>query len=279
MTEESSQENANIPADINNQENQAGDEKSTLEEPNELKEPEKAKNMEIPHAHSNHHERKLKDYIFEFFMLFLAVTAGFFMENMRENYVDNHKGLQYISSLFKDLQDDTTSIRGSIEENETQIKCIDSILVLLEKPTLDSDIRNLYDLTNKYLNNISAFAAREVTITQLRNSGGLRLIENKSASDSIVYYYETYESHAEQQKYNYKILQELIDLEMNIFDLSAYRVKGRKMTFDASRTKEFYNRILLFRSMLKMEVNWLKDYQKSQVSLLRFLEEEYKMKK
>jgi hypothetical protein len=237
--------------------------------------PEKEKIMEIHHPHGNHHERKLKDYFFEFFMLFLAVTAGFFMENMREKYVENHKERQYISGLMTDLKEDTTTIRGIIETNEKQIKCIDSILVVLENPISEIQIPKIYDYTNRYLNSISMFVVREVTITQLRNSAALRLIENKSASDSIVYYYESFESHAEQQKYNYKMLQDLIDLEMKIFDLSAYRVKGREMTFDESRTKEFYNRIILFNSMLRIEVDWLKGYQKRGVALLQLLNEEY----
>ena len=38
-------------------------------------------NME-PHHHPHvHHSKKWKDYLFEFLMLFLAVTAGFFRES------------------------------------------------------------------------------------------------------------------------------------------------------------------------------------------------------
>jgi hypothetical protein len=35
-----------------------------------------------------------------FFMLFLAVTAGFMAENMREHDKENHRAKQYASLIF-----------------------------------------------------------------------------------------------------------------------------------------------------------------------------------
>jgi hypothetical protein len=233
-------------------------------------------NMEIHHPHAPHHERKLKDYFFEFFMLFLAVTAGFFMENVRENYIENHKEHQYIYSLIRDLQEDTTSIQETIRSNEDQIKGIDSLLVLLESPASKLDIPRLYYLS-KYVTTLDLLSSREVTITQLRSSGGLRLIDNSTVSDSIVYYYETYESRLEQQQFDYKLVQGIVEMQMKNFDLSAYRVKGRPMTFDTSQTKEFYNRIILFESMLSIEVEWLKGFYKQSTSLLKLLKKEYEI--
>ena len=46
--------------------------------------------MEV-HHHS-HHPKKWKEYITEFLMLFLAVTLGFFAENLRESYIHKEKG-------------------------------------------------------------------------------------------------------------------------------------------------------------------------------------------
>jgi hypothetical protein len=284
MPEELPKENVNMPADIHNQINSASDNtdnlkdqcKEDLEKPNKTNETEKEENMEIYHHHGNHHKRKLKDYFFEFFMLFLAVTAGFFMENMRETYLENHKENQYLSSLVRELQEDTLTIPNIIQSNEIQIKGIDSLLVVLENPiTNNDDKKKLFDLANHHLNKLQSFSVRDVTITQLRNTGGLRLIDTKSISDSIVVYYGNYDSHTEQQKYYYKILQEIMDMEMKIFDLSAYKVKGRKMSFDASYLKEFYNRIIVYQAMLKTEIDWLKNYQKQGISLLKFLKNGY----
>jgi hypothetical protein len=41
--------------------------------------------MEVHHHPHVQLEKKWKNYLFEFLMLFLAVSAGFFVENLREN--------------------------------------------------------------------------------------------------------------------------------------------------------------------------------------------------
>lgn len=234
-------------------------------------------NMEIYHAHGSHHQRKTKDYIFEFFMLFLAITAGFFMENMREAYVENHREHQYINSLISDVREDTLSIRTVIGNNRKQIKGIDSLLILLENPNQEDYVKKFYNYSNQYLSNLDGFTVSELTITQLRNSGGMRLIDKKSVSDSIVAYYGKHDSHLEQQKYNIKFLTDLAEIKLKILDYSTYRIKGKKLTIDNSMDKEFYNRILFFRSILINEVEWLKSFQRKSISLLEYLKKEYKV--
>ncbi len=49
-----------------------------IQEEQKIESPKKSNDMEVHHPHPVHHNKKLKDYFFEFFMLFLAVTAGFF---------------------------------------------------------------------------------------------------------------------------------------------------------------------------------------------------------
>ena len=89
--------------------------------------------MEV-HAHSHTPRKKWTHYFWEFFMLFLAVTAGFFVENMREHYIEHRRGLQYIRSFVEDLKTDTTGFSNIIAQyriKETQLDqlylCYDSI--------------------------------------------------------------------------------------------------------------------------------------------------------
>ena len=45
--------------------------------------------MEVHHHPDLHHKRKhFREYLVEFFMIFLAVTMGFFAESIREHYVE-----------------------------------------------------------------------------------------------------------------------------------------------------------------------------------------------
>jgi hypothetical protein len=43
--------------------------------------------MEVHHAHHPNQKKKISEYLLEFFMLFFAVTLGFFAENVREHQI------------------------------------------------------------------------------------------------------------------------------------------------------------------------------------------------
>src|SRR4030095_4856176 len=83
--------------------------------------------MEVHHPLHVHHSKKWKDYLFEFFMLFLAVTAGFLMENQREHYVEQLRVKQYAKSLVSDLKKDTAMINDELRQLKFTIRQIDSL--------------------------------------------------------------------------------------------------------------------------------------------------------
>ena len=59
------------------------EEASSIEDPKTIQ-----NNMEVHHHPDLHHKAKpWKEYFLEFIMIFLAVTMGFFAENIREHYV------------------------------------------------------------------------------------------------------------------------------------------------------------------------------------------------
>ena len=58
--------------------------------------------MEV-HAHTHTPRKKWTHYFWEFLMLFLAVTLGFFVENQREHYIENKRERQYMHSFYEDL--------------------------------------------------------------------------------------------------------------------------------------------------------------------------------
>lgn len=233
--------------------------------------------MEVYHAHKLPPGAKIKELVFEFLMMFLAITGGFFMENMREEYVERHREMKYIESMAKDVRQDTISVQEIITTCEKQIKGIDSLKVVLKNPVAKIDYHQMYNLTMKYLNTLTSFAPDQITIIQLKNSGGLRLINNKSVTDSIVNYYSTYDSHLEQQKYTMNFLQQTLNLEIVAMDFSSLNGVKTKLSFDQTRFKEFCNRTLLFQSLLENEVIWMKKYQKLSISLLKHLKKEYKL--
>ena len=82
--------------------------------------------MEV-HHHPHVQKKNFKEYFLEFLMIFLAVTMGFFAENIREHFSDKEKQKQYLQTLYYDLKDDTASLNNQIPFCQTQIKRIDTL--------------------------------------------------------------------------------------------------------------------------------------------------------
>ena len=73
-------------------EEKRADQTISPEEPKTINDKPETSDMET-HAHHLHKApgQGWKHYLFEFLMLFLAVTLGFFVENLRERMVENHR--------------------------------------------------------------------------------------------------------------------------------------------------------------------------------------------
>jgi hypothetical protein len=54
--------------------------------------------MEV-HHHPHVAKKNIKKYFLEFLMTFLAVTLGFFAENLREHFAEKNTTHQYLESL------------------------------------------------------------------------------------------------------------------------------------------------------------------------------------
>ena len=149
--------------------------------------------MEV-HHHSHTAGKKWTHYLWEFLMLFLAVTLGFFVENQREHYIENKRERQYIKSFYEDLTADERDLQLNIDFLRAQAKQADSLHSLMKNITPKQPANLVY----MYLRKITRGTAgllypNDKTIVQLRNAGGMRLIKNKSVSDSMALCYREIE--------------------------------------------------------------------------------------
>src|SRR5271156_5892336 len=144
--------------------------------------------MEIHHHPDVHHKKKkFKEYFLEFLMIFLAVTMGFFAENLRESFGDNHKKHQYVKTLIAEIKLDTIACYAIVTNANYYIADYDSLLQLLN--TKNASVKSLYYFfvpTNQYM----IFNSVNSTIDQLKSTGQLRLFEDEHASDTINSYYQ-----------------------------------------------------------------------------------------
>ena len=136
-------------------------------------------NMEIhrhPHAHP---KKKWTHYLFEFLMLFLAVSLGFLVENEREHYIENHRSEQYAEFLYNDLINDTFNLAGRTAFMETAVASVDTLMTLLTSFKNDTaTIAKIYELSG-YVYSGVFFSATTSTMQQLKNSGSLRYFRDK----------------------------------------------------------------------------------------------------
>ena len=130
--------------------------------------------MEV-HHHS-HHPKKWKEYLTEFLMLFLAVTLGFFAENLREHYVEKEREEKFIQIVHEDLINDINSLNNIDSLYNIRILKEDSLIAILTKPNLEKT-NDLYYLAR--INSVRNFFHHSKNgFQQLKNAGGLRLIQD-----------------------------------------------------------------------------------------------------
>jgi len=66
-------------------------------------------------------------------MIFLAVTMGFFVENIREHFSDNERVAQLSRQLIQDLKKDTASLNENIRQQTVLQKQADSVVKMLQQ--------------------------------------------------------------------------------------------------------------------------------------------------
>jgi hypothetical protein len=147
--------------------------------------------MEVHHPHHPAHKKKWSEYILEFFMLFLAVSLGFFAENLREHQVEKHREISYLKNVHEDLLLDLKNIENVMNQNTVRLHAMDTLF----------DSINHNSITNEdvyyYIRNLAlraTFESSHVGLDQIKSAGGLRMIKNPEIISGIQEYERTLNS-------------------------------------------------------------------------------------
>jgi predicted small integral membrane protein len=158
--------------------------------------------MEV-HAHAHTARKKWTHYFWEFLMLFLAVFCGFLAEYQLEHKIEKDREKIYMKAMVEDLKKDTANINTAVAGNRIFINGLDTLLDLLSNPQQDINYQRkvfIYSLKNTYWYMPIQFS--ELTLSQLKYSGGFRLVKNREVSNSIL----QYDQGVDACKYNYGLL-------------------------------------------------------------------------
>ncbi len=194
--------------------------------------------MEV-HHHS-HHPKKWKEYITEFLMLFLAVSLGFMAENIREHQIEQQRERQYMVSFVADLESDIVNIMEGMPRKDDRMKAIDTLFQYFNANQNVTAVPAVIVKKMKRAAYDRSYVRNTTTINQLKNSGNLRLIQNRRVVDSIAsydwrwsrmeYYRETYITN---QKDIYHLEEEILDAR----DLIGYFINNDLLTSENSSPK------------------------------------------
>ena len=247
-------------------------------------------NMEVHHHPDLHHKPKpWKEYFLEFLMIFLAVTLGFFAENIREHFTEARKGKEYAISYKEDLVKDTAIIQSIISIINRDIEGCDSLNYYLE----NERTKTVVDLQKIYQYNLAALGGFSYNLTdrtapQLKNSGGMLLLNKKRVVNGILDYWQNGSILESIQIAAGTMRQQAREKTYLIFDNKYYSANSdafgkrevstnaRLLTDDYLQLAELRNRLNHFKNTLKGPfLKGLEDQKKQAIHLIKLIEEEY----
>jgi len=190
---------------------------------------------------SHRGRKKWMHYFWEFLMLFLAVFCGFLAEYQLEHTIEKRWEKQYIKSFAEDLAADTIDLEERIKVCALTKNSADSLILLLSSPDKYNLANEIYYFL-RFLHRSALFTVNDRTIVQLRNAGGMRLVTNKSVSDSMVNYYKA----VDRIKYLYE---EQIDLKRSLRPLYNRILNG----IDYGKVIDNENQVIRTNEVLKLK--------------------------
>ena len=247
--------------------------------------------MEV-HHHPDVEKKGLKEYILEGLMIFIAVMMGFFAESLREHLADRDREKQYMHAMVADLQKDSVQIDQQIHYTKHAIAEFDSLFQCLHSPILTDSVQfKLYQLNMKS-GILVGFEFSDAASVQLKNTGGLRLIQNQEVTNAIIHYWAMREVVKLDGSVFNQNVQDFWTDGLKIFD--AYYIKdlthpnekqadlsiepgARLLTRDKMQLTEYANRVGTLVLMLKLHYIQSLQWQKAiEADLKRLIIKDYK---
>ncbi len=142
--------------------------------------------MEVHHHPQLEHKPKpWKEYLLEGLMIFLAVMMGFFAESYRERLSDRSKEQEYAVNLKRDFVADTANVDLWTPSLYKRILKYDTLISYIETEAPVENGANMYYLARLSTRN-NIYESRNNTITELKSSGNLRLIQDRNLVNDMM---------------------------------------------------------------------------------------------
>ena len=239
-------------------------------------------------------------------MLFLAVSLGFFVENLRERITETHRENEFAKALYTELSDDSVVASNKIKIRLEKEKDMNYLISFFKDSSLTLLPREFYPAytTSTYLINTYAFEPKDGILNQLRNSGSLRYFKSialqkllgeiavcinnmRYRNDQEYQYFASPIKLFILKYYDFSWLDQLRkeNAEVNVLDvINSYRrsnrvIEGRILNISSFNRSEASNIILFYKQMLvSTRTLQLNNYIVANHKILQVLRENYSVK-
>lgn len=244
----------------------------------------------------------LKKYLFEFSLLFLAVSLGFFADSLREENSERQQAYELAKSFYVELKNDSVTALSKIDGRLKKERAIDYMIAFLKDSSLQTSSKSL-SINFLWATTVRTpviFTPRTVILEQLKSSGSLRYFKNQrlqqlvgDLSVAIAYLHERQELEATVYKdYIEPIMIKHMDFEFQrklfstgIFDrLARYESSDEYIPFHLSHpehiNRETYINVLNYyhtNNIKSTRMIPLEAYVKVNAALLKELRHEFKL--
>ncbi|HSU29252.1 MAG TPA: hypothetical protein VLJ68_12785 [Chitinophagaceae bacterium] len=246
--------------------------------------------MEV-HAHTHTARKKWTHYLWEFLMLFLAVLCGFLAENQREHMVEHQREKQYMVALLKDLEADTAHLKAGFPLKTERTRAIDSLFdyfsVHKNEPRIPRFVHNLMRRSSWDRN----YDRNNITLSQLKNSGNMRLIRKLDVLDSILTYDFSWERADNYYKETYwsssAVINDYIKKILNDYALLPYYKENEStaarlpenstltITIKPDLLLEYLNHLHKVKVTIRQDKEFYEDIEKEAERLISLIKKEY----
>lgn len=223
----------------------------------------------------------------EFLMLFLAISLGFFVENYREQIIEDKRELDFVNSFKNDLKNDISELDDLILRRKEREIQIDSIYFIFKNKKFNEYSNDLYFYA-RYLPRPSRFFANNASIDQLKNSGSLTLIKNQKVIDTLLGYNDNFlfiDYIREREEYLVQRIFDQINIifdpyvfdQMTVYDIEFNKPKGSVSInySDIQTNKTFLSNLQYLKTVNKAQLGWFIEHSKRAKNILNFLDNTY----
>lgn len=231
--------------------------------------------------------QKISNRFWEFLMLFIAITLGFFVENYREGLADREKESEIIISFINDLNTDIKELEVAINRREIREIRVDSVMYIFNNGLENKYGKDLYYYA-RYLSRPFVFWANNTTVEQLKYSGNFILIKNQKLINNLLDYNDNYVFiNYIRQREEYLVrrlfdqINEIFDPkvfdEMNVYDIEFVYPSGNpKINSNSEKAiKELMSNLHYVKTVNLGQLGLFREHQKRAKQILNYKYNEY----